>query len=58
MSGWSNDDVPSQAGRTWAVTSANSGIGLVAIRHRRGAGHPEPVGSTRASRSEEDANRL
>lgn len=32
MSGWSASDIPSQAGRTWVVTGANSGIGLVSAR--------------------------
>ena len=38
MSGWSHEDIPSQAGRTWAVTGANSGIGLVTARELARAG--------------------
>ena len=38
MSGWSASDIPSQAGRTWVVTGANSGIGLVTTRELARAG--------------------
>ncbi len=40
MSGWSAGDIPDQAGRTWIVTGANSGLGLVTARElaRAGAG--------------------
>jgi len=38
MSGWDLDDIPSQEGRTWAVTGANSGLGLVTARELARAG--------------------
>ncbi|HYH62777.1 MAG TPA: oxidoreductase [Solirubrobacterales bacterium] len=38
MSGWSVSDIPSQAGKTWVVTGANSGIGLVTARELARAG--------------------
>ena len=38
MSSWDLDDIPSQIGRTWAVTGANSGLGLVTARELARAG--------------------
>jgi NAD(P)-dependent dehydrogenase (short-subunit alcohol dehydrogenase family) len=38
MSGWSESDIPSQAGRAWIVTGANSGLGLVTARELARAG--------------------
>lgn len=35
---WSANDIPTQEGRTWAVTGANSGIGLVTARELARAG--------------------
>jgi NAD(P)-dependent dehydrogenase (short-subunit alcohol dehydrogenase family) len=35
---WTSDDLPDLAGRTFVVTGANSGIGLVAARYLGGAG--------------------
>lgn len=36
--GWSAKEIPSQAGRTWIVTGANSGLGLVTARELARAG--------------------
>ncbi len=38
MSGWNATDIPTQEGRTWVVTGANSGLGLVTARELARAG--------------------
>ena len=61
MTGWSAKDILSQEGKTWAVTGANSGIGLVTSRELARAGAAVVLGCRdreRGRRALEDVERV